>query len=90
MSILQGRIRYLRQTWRSRCDKGIALGQTSQMQEVVEVYQTDIGKVREEGQQAIITSSHFPINYMEPFAWLDYRLNKKLLAVNRRKSRSQG
>jgi len=40
------------------------------MQVVAEVYQTDIGKVRE-GQQAIITSESFPINYMEPFAWLD-------------------
>jgi HlyD family secretion protein len=41
-------------------DKGIAeLGQTSQMQVVAEVYQTDIGKVRE-GQQAIITSESFP------------------------------
>jgi HlyD family secretion protein len=40
--------------------EGIAqLGQTSQMQVVAEVYQTDIGKVRE-GQQAIITSESFP------------------------------
>ncbi|HCF28037.1 MAG TPA: HlyD family secretion protein, partial [Cyanobacteria bacterium UBA11049] len=39
---------------------GIAeLGQTSQMQVVAEVYQTDIGKIRE-GQQAIITSESFP------------------------------
>lgn len=40
--------------------KGIAeLGQTSQMQVVAEVYQTDISKIRE-GQQAIITSESFP------------------------------
>ena len=38
---------------------GIAqLGQTSQMQVVAEVYQTDIGEVRE-GQTAMITSSSF-------------------------------
>ncbi len=41
-------------------EKGIAsLGQTSQMQVVAEVYQTDIAKVRE-GQQAILTSESFP------------------------------
>ena len=41
-------------------EKGIAeLGQTSQMQVVAEVYQTDIGKIRE-GQQVIITSESFP------------------------------
>lgn len=41
-------------------EKGIAqLGQTSQMQVVAEVYQTDIGKIRT-GQQAIITSESFP------------------------------
>jgi HlyD family secretion protein len=40
-------------------EKGIAeLGQTSQMQVVAEVYQTDIGKIRE-GQQVIITSESF-------------------------------
>lgn len=40
--------------------EGIAqLGQTNQMLVVAEVYQTDIGKVRE-GQQAIITSESFP------------------------------
>ena len=40
--------------------EGIAeLGQTSQMQVVAEVYQTDIGKVSQ-GQQAIITSASFP------------------------------
>jgi HlyD family secretion protein len=40
--------------------KGIAdLGQTDQMQVVTEVYQTDIGKIRE-GQQAIITGESFP------------------------------
>lgn len=40
--------------------EGIAeLGQTSQMQVVTEVYQTDISKVRE-GQQALITSDSFP------------------------------
>ncbi|OUL31070.1 HlyD family efflux transporter periplasmic adaptor subunit [Nostoc sp. 106C] len=41
-------------------DKGIVdLGQTDQMQVVAEVYQTDIGKVRE-GQQVVITSESFP------------------------------
>ena len=41
-------------------EEGIAeLGQTSQMQVVAEVYQTNIGKIRE-GQQAIITSESFP------------------------------
>lgn len=41
-------------------EEGIAeLGQTSQMQVVAEVYQTDIGKVSE-GQQAIVTSASFP------------------------------
>ncbi|MBR8838049.1 MAG: HlyD family efflux transporter periplasmic adaptor subunit [Stigonema ocellatum SAG 48.90 = DSM 106950] len=40
--------------------KGIAdLGQTDDMQVVAEVYQTDIGKIRE-GQQAVITSESFP------------------------------
>jgi HlyD family secretion protein len=41
-------------------EKGIAeLGQTSQMQVVAEVYQTDIDKIRP-GQQVIITSESFP------------------------------
>lgn len=37
----------------------VDLGQTDQMQVVAEVYQTDIGKIRE-GQQATITSESFP------------------------------
>ena len=41
-------------------EKGIVqLGQTSQMQVVAEVYQTDIDKIRA-GQQVIITSESFP------------------------------
>jgi HlyD family secretion protein len=36
----------------------VELGQTNQMQAVAEIYQTDIGKVRQ-GQQAIITSESF-------------------------------
>lgn len=41
-------------------ENGIAeLGQTSRMQVVAEVYQTDVGKIRQ-GQQAIITSESFP------------------------------
>jgi len=41
-------------------DKGIVdLGQTDQMEVVAEVYQTDIGKIRQ-GQQAIIKSESFP------------------------------
>nr|MDZ8039722.1 ABC exporter membrane fusion protein [Nostoc sp. CreGUA01] len=41
-------------------EKGIAeLGQTSSMEAIAEIYQTDIGKVRE-GQQATIFSESFP------------------------------
>lgn len=58
-------------------ENGIAeLGQTSQMQVVAEIYQTDINKVRE-GQQALITSDLFPEKLRATVKLIGLKVNKQ-------------
>ncbi|MBE9181911.1 ABC exporter membrane fusion protein [Oculatella sp. LEGE 06141] len=58
-------------------EKGIAeLGQTSQMQVVAEIYQTDINQVRD-GQLALITSNSFPGELQGTVSFIGLQVNQQ-------------